>query len=87
LENHVHQSKFAGRSADLQTDGNPGVCDQHAKKMLKSGKLTLEFEVILSLFSILMFVVNNVELLAHDNRLERVTRQILGKLKESFTLH
>ena len=55
----------------LQTDGNPDVHNQHTE-MPKPGKPTLEFEVILSLFSNLTFVNNNIGLLVHNDRLERV---------------
>jgi len=70
------QSQFNSRSScraqhGLQTVGNPDVHDQHTKTP-KPGKPTLEFEVVLSLFSDLTFVNNNVGLPVHNGRLERV---------------
>jgi len=51
------------------------VHDQHTETP-KPGKPTLEFEVILSLFSNLTFVNNNIGLLVYNGGLERIACKI-----------
>jgi len=71
LQPHPFDACHCRAQHRLQTDGNPDVHDQHTKTP-KPGKPTLEFEAILSLFSNLTFVNNNIGLLVCNGRLERV---------------
>jgi len=71
MNGHPGQVLICQAQCGLQTDGNPDVHDQHTE-MPKPGKPTLEFEVILSLFSNLIFVNNNIGLLVRNGGLERV---------------
>ena len=75
LQPHPFDACHCRAQHRLQTDGNPDVHDQHTKTP-KPGKPTLEFEVILSLFSNLTFVNNNIGLLVHNGGLERVAWQL-----------